>query len=87
MIYIENKGVITRVNNQLGYTFNYPYNILELNWDAIAQSAKYLQRLGLKLIIEHIKSHQDNKCNFEQLDLPAQRVHGSGIITGHYFKK
>eukprot|EP00957_Ditylum_brightwellii_P113377 8645324-Ditylum_brightwellii.AAC.1 len=28
--------------------------------------------LGSKLKIEHIKSHQDDNYNFEQLDLPAQ---------------
>eukprot|EP00957_Ditylum_brightwellii_P026042 1968962-Ditylum_brightwellii.AAC.1 len=38
-IYIDNKGVVTRATNQIEYEYNYPYNTLEPNWDAIAQSA------------------------------------------------
>eukprot|EP00957_Ditylum_brightwellii_P137117 10454949-Ditylum_brightwellii.AAC.1 len=71
-IYIDNKGVVSWVNNQNGYTFDYPYNTLEPDWDAIAQSAEYLQGLGSKLMIKHVKSHQDDKCDFEWLDLLAQ---------------
>eukprot|EP00957_Ditylum_brightwellii_P045043 3417103-Ditylum_brightwellii.AAC.1 len=71
-IYIDNKGIVTWVNNQIGYTFDYLYNTLEPDWDVITQSAEYLRRLSTKLTIGHVRSDQDNKCNFEQLDLPAQ---------------
>eukprot|EP00957_Ditylum_brightwellii_P064134 4865573-Ditylum_brightwellii.AAC.1 len=64
MIYIDNTEVATWVNNQLGYTFDYPYNTIEPDWDVIAQSAKYMQWLDLKLMIEHVKSQQDDECNF-----------------------
>eukprot|EP00957_Ditylum_brightwellii_P060346 4582533-Ditylum_brightwellii.AAC.1 len=28
-IYIDNKGVVTRANNQIEYEFNFPYNTLK----------------------------------------------------------
>eukprot|EP00957_Ditylum_brightwellii_P051656 3917133-Ditylum_brightwellii.AAC.1 len=81
-IYINKKGVVTWVNNQIGNTFNYPCNTLGPDWDVIAQSAEYLQGLSTKLTIEHIKSHQDNKCDFEQLDIPAQlNVHTDNLAA------
>eukprot|EP00957_Ditylum_brightwellii_P205536 15344294-Ditylum_brightwellii.AAC.1 len=71
-IYTDNKEVVTGTNNQIQYEYDYPYNTLEPDWDFIAQLAEYLQALGSKLKIEHVKSHQDDNYNFEQLDLPAQ---------------
>eukprot|EP00957_Ditylum_brightwellii_P040471 3063038-Ditylum_brightwellii.AAC.1 len=83
-IYIDNKGVVTWVDNQIGYTFNYPYNTLESDWAAIAQSAEYLQSLGLKLTIEHIKTHQNDKCDFKELDLPAQlNIRADNLATSY----
>eukprot|EP00957_Ditylum_brightwellii_P109540 8354198-Ditylum_brightwellii.AAC.1 len=52
--YIDNKGVVTRTNNQIEYDYDYPYNTLESDWEIIAQLAKYLQMLGSKLKIEHV---------------------------------
>eukprot|EP00957_Ditylum_brightwellii_P108046 8243046-Ditylum_brightwellii.AAC.1 len=52
-IYIDNKGVVTRTNNQIEYEYDYPYNTLEPDLDVIAQLAEYLQTLGSKLKIEH----------------------------------
>eukprot|EP00957_Ditylum_brightwellii_P054046 4094032-Ditylum_brightwellii.AAC.1 len=68
----DNKGVITRATNQIEYEYDYLYNTLEPNWDIIAQLAEYLQTLGPKLKIAHVQSHQDNNCDFDQLDIPAQ---------------
>eukprot|EP00957_Ditylum_brightwellii_P111620 8513934-Ditylum_brightwellii.AAC.1 len=63
---------------------DYPYNTLKPDWEVIAQSAEYLQGLGMKLTIEHAKSHQDNKHNFKQLDLPAQlNVSANKLVTGY----
>eukprot|EP00957_Ditylum_brightwellii_P193580 14741036-Ditylum_brightwellii.AAC.1 len=34
--------------------------------------------------IKHVKSHQDDKCNFEQLDLPAQlNVRADNLATNY----
>eukprot|EP00957_Ditylum_brightwellii_P109684 8366615-Ditylum_brightwellii.AAC.1 len=52
-IYIYNKGVVARTNNQIKYEYNFPYNTLEPDWDVIAQSAEYLQMPGSKLKIAH----------------------------------
>eukprot|EP00957_Ditylum_brightwellii_P114357 8719603-Ditylum_brightwellii.AAC.1 len=71
-IHIDNKGIVTQVRNQIKYTYDYPYNTLEPDWDAIAQSADHLHMLGTKRTIEHVKSHQDANCDYDQLDLPAQ---------------
>eukprot|EP00957_Ditylum_brightwellii_P141273 10763742-Ditylum_brightwellii.AAC.1 len=71
-IYIDNKGAVTRATSQIEYEYGYPYNTLEHDWDVIAQSAEYLQTLGSKLKVAHVKSHQDDNCDFDQLDLLAQ---------------
>eukprot|EP00957_Ditylum_brightwellii_P036949 2796870-Ditylum_brightwellii.AAC.1 len=71
-IYTDNKGVVTRTNNQAEYKYDYPYNTLDPDWDITTWLAEYLQMFGSNLKIEHYKSHQDDDCNFEQFDLPAQ---------------
>eukprot|EP00957_Ditylum_brightwellii_P122682 9356118-Ditylum_brightwellii.AAC.1 len=84
----DNKGVVTRANNQTEYKFDFPYNTLKPDWDVIAESAKYLQGLGSKLKIEHVKSHQDEKCDLEQLDLLAQlTVRADNLATKYRGKR
>eukprot|EP00957_Ditylum_brightwellii_P186168 14172883-Ditylum_brightwellii.AAC.1 len=68
----NNKGVTTRANNKIECKHDYLYKRLEPDWDIISQSAEYMQGLGSKLKIEHVKFHQDYNYNVEQLDLPAQ---------------
>eukprot|EP00957_Ditylum_brightwellii_P064344 4883036-Ditylum_brightwellii.AAC.1 len=65
MFYIDNKGVVTKANNQIEYEYeyDYPFNTLEPDWDVITQLAKYLERLSSKLKKEHVKSNQDDKYN------------------------
>eukprot|EP00957_Ditylum_brightwellii_P151129 11507607-Ditylum_brightwellii.AAC.1 len=83
-IYIDNKGVVTRATNQIKYEYDYPYNTLEHDWDIIAQSAQYLWMLGSKLKVAHIKSHQDDNCDFDQLDLQAQlNVQANKLATAY----
>eukprot|EP00957_Ditylum_brightwellii_P026610 2012427-Ditylum_brightwellii.AAC.1 len=38
-IHINNKGIVERINNQLSYPHDYPYNTLSPDWDLIAQAA------------------------------------------------
>eukprot|EP00957_Ditylum_brightwellii_P137116 10454948-Ditylum_brightwellii.AAC.1 len=83
-IYIDNKGVVTQISNQIGYTFDYPYNTFEPDWGVIAQSAEYLLGLGSKLTIKHVKSHQYDKCDFKELDLLAQlNIRADNLATSY----
>eukprot|EP00957_Ditylum_brightwellii_P032238 2443086-Ditylum_brightwellii.AAC.8 len=71
-IYIDNKGIVTHIKNQIMYTFDYPFNTLKPDWDNIAQFAEYLCSYGPNLHISHIKSHQENNTPYEELNLPAK---------------
>eukprot|EP00957_Ditylum_brightwellii_P117641 8973346-Ditylum_brightwellii.AAC.1 len=71
-LYIDNKGIVIWVGKQIKYTYGYPYNTLEPDWDVIAQSAEHLHMFGSKLTIEHVKFHQENNYEYEHLDAPAQ---------------
>eukprot|EP00957_Ditylum_brightwellii_P138643 10567318-Ditylum_brightwellii.AAC.1 len=71
-IYIDNKGIVTWVTDQIEYEYDYPYNTLEPDWDVFAQLAQYLRTLGPKLKVAHAKSHQNENYDFDQLNLPAQ---------------
>eukprot|EP00957_Ditylum_brightwellii_P210979 15365623-Ditylum_brightwellii.AAC.1 len=71
-IYINNKGIVTHINDQIKYSHDYPSNTLEPDWDSIAQSADHLQNCSSNLTIERVKGYQDNDSLYDDLELPAQ---------------
>eukprot|EP00957_Ditylum_brightwellii_P173802 13231498-Ditylum_brightwellii.AAC.1 len=71
-MYIDNKGIVNRINDQLTYTYDHPFNTLEPDWDVVAQAAHTLKPYVDTLIIAHIKSHQDDNSLLEELSLPAR---------------
>eukprot|EP00957_Ditylum_brightwellii_P161558 12300692-Ditylum_brightwellii.AAC.1 len=71
-MHIDNKGIITHINNEIFYTHDYSYNTLGPEWDLIAQATIMLHQYGKRLSTNHIKSHQDNNTPEEKLDLPAR---------------
>eukprot|EP00957_Ditylum_brightwellii_P037442 2832358-Ditylum_brightwellii.AAC.1 len=60
------------MKDQIFYSHDYPFNTLELDWDIIAQAAVTLCSYGSRLTMFHVKSHQNNNKEEEELDLPAQ---------------
>eukprot|EP00957_Ditylum_brightwellii_P064705 4910964-Ditylum_brightwellii.AAC.1 len=71
-IYIDNKGMVTQIKDQLKCSHNYLFNTLEPDWDIVAQSAHTLWIYGSNLIITHAKSHQDDDILMDNLHLPAR---------------
>eukprot|EP00957_Ditylum_brightwellii_P074989 5698917-Ditylum_brightwellii.AAC.1 len=71
-IHIDNKGIVKRINNQMLYLYDYPFNTLSPDWDLIAQAATSLQQHGPNMSIKHVKSHQDDDTPADQLNLSAR---------------
>eukprot|EP00957_Ditylum_brightwellii_P155259 11819691-Ditylum_brightwellii.AAC.1 len=71
-IYINNKGIVKRIKDQLKYIRDYLLNTLEPDWDIVAQFAHTLKLYGTNLTITHVKSHQDDKVLIDELDLLAR---------------
>eukprot|EP00957_Ditylum_brightwellii_P212257 15367141-Ditylum_brightwellii.AAC.1 len=71
-MYIVNKEIVKRINDQLTYTYDYPFNTLKPDWDVVAQVPDTLtQYIGI-LTITHVKSHQDDNTPLKELSLPAR---------------
>eukprot|EP00957_Ditylum_brightwellii_P198393 15118141-Ditylum_brightwellii.AAC.1 len=60
-----NKGVITRINNQMEYNHYYTSNILDLNWDAIKKYANIFTVFTNHMTLMHVKGHQDDNINYD----------------------
>eukprot|EP00957_Ditylum_brightwellii_P016716 1257401-Ditylum_brightwellii.AAC.1 len=67
--YIDNKGIFDHTTEHMKYSFDYPYNTLEPDWDVAAQSAVNLCVYGSNLTIHHVKSQQDDNTLYEDLDI------------------
>eukprot|EP00957_Ditylum_brightwellii_P163383 12439657-Ditylum_brightwellii.AAC.1 len=65
-------GIVKRINDQLTYSHDYPFNTLEPDWDIVAQFAHTLKTYGNNLTITQVKSHQDDKIPLDKLNLPAR---------------
>eukprot|EP00957_Ditylum_brightwellii_P005170 394287-Ditylum_brightwellii.AAC.1 len=59
------------MKDQISYSHACPFNTLEPDWDIIAQAAATLGSYGSRRTIYHVKSHQDDHEDQEDLDLPA----------------
>eukprot|EP00957_Ditylum_brightwellii_P073615 5593921-Ditylum_brightwellii.AAC.1 len=68
----DNEGIVKRINKQLTYTYDYPFNTLKPDWDMVAQAAHTLKPYVDTLTITHIKSHQDDNTPLEEMSLPAR---------------
>eukprot|EP00957_Ditylum_brightwellii_P048757 3699212-Ditylum_brightwellii.AAC.1 len=71
-IYIDNKGIVDRMTDQILYSYDYPVNTLEMDWDIIAQAAVTLCTYGSRLTIHQVKIHQDDNTLDDDLEFPAK---------------
>eukprot|EP00957_Ditylum_brightwellii_P200427 15279826-Ditylum_brightwellii.AAC.1 len=58
-LYLDNKGVITRIQQQQSYPHNYSFDTLTPDWDVIAQISNILDTGNFTPKIQHIQGHQD----------------------------
>eukprot|EP00957_Ditylum_brightwellii_P136998 10446429-Ditylum_brightwellii.AAC.1 len=77
-------GIVKRINNQLTYTHDYPFNTLKPDWDIVTQSAHILKTYGSNLTITHAKSHQDDKTLLDKLNLLARLNVDAGHLATCY---
>eukprot|EP00957_Ditylum_brightwellii_P011703 884183-Ditylum_brightwellii.AAC.1 len=71
-MYLDNKGVITRIKKQQTHSNDYSFNTLTPDWDVIAQISSILDTGNFLPIIQHIKGHQDKHKKYNDLSLPAK---------------
>eukprot|EP00957_Ditylum_brightwellii_P210113 15364588-Ditylum_brightwellii.AAC.1 len=83
-MYIDNKGIVKRINYQLTYTYDYSFNTLEPDWDIVAQGAHTLKLYIDTLTITHVKSHQDDNTSLEELSLPARLNVAANCLATSY---
>eukprot|EP00957_Ditylum_brightwellii_P002710 208821-Ditylum_brightwellii.AAC.1 len=58
-LYLDNKGVMTQIQQQQSYHHNYSFNTLTLDWDVITQISNILDIGNFTPKIQHIQGHQD----------------------------
>eukprot|EP00957_Ditylum_brightwellii_P013708 1033517-Ditylum_brightwellii.AAC.1 len=71
-LYLDNKGVITQIQQQQSYPQDYSFNALILDWDVIAQISNILGIGNFTPKIRHIQGHQDKHKKYNDLSLPAK---------------
>eukprot|EP00957_Ditylum_brightwellii_P022382 1688509-Ditylum_brightwellii.AAC.1 len=80
----DNKVIVKRINDQLTYTYHYPFNRLEPDWDIVAQVAHTLKPYVDTLTITHVKSHQDDNTSLEKLSLLVRiNVAADHLVTSY----
>eukprot|EP00957_Ditylum_brightwellii_P070888 5387442-Ditylum_brightwellii.AAC.1 len=70
-IYLDNEGIIQKINKQLEYPYGYSFHTIDPDWDIIVQICDNLKDSKIKINLEHIKGHQDDNTSYEELNLPA----------------
>eukprot|EP00957_Ditylum_brightwellii_P011108 841965-Ditylum_brightwellii.AAC.1 len=70
-IYLDNEGVLQRINKQLECPYDYSFHTINPDCDIIVQICDILKENKIKTDLEHIKGHQDDNTPFEELNLPA----------------
>jgi hypothetical protein len=76
-IFSDNKGLLLRTCARLQYVNNYPNATLEPDWDLIEEICATLRTITSELPhvtphIAHVKGHQDDHAQFDDLPLDAQ---------------
>eukprot|EP00957_Ditylum_brightwellii_P143185 10910127-Ditylum_brightwellii.AAC.1 len=55
----DNESIITRIQQQKDYLYDYPFNTLASDWDIIAQIVTVLNESKFNDDFEYLKGHQD----------------------------
>eukprot|EP00957_Ditylum_brightwellii_P078575 5974042-Ditylum_brightwellii.AAC.1 len=71
-IYLDNEGVIQRINMQLEYPYDYSFHTINPDWDIIVQICDILKDNKFNTDLEHVKGHQDENMPYEELNPPAR---------------
>ena len=83
-MYLDNKGVITRIKKQQTYSNDYSFNTLTLDWDVIAQISNILDLGNFIPTIQHIQGHQDKYKKYDDLSLPAKLNIDANLLAVKY---
>eukprot|EP00957_Ditylum_brightwellii_P062443 4739352-Ditylum_brightwellii.AAC.1 len=84
-MYLDNKGVITRIQQQQSYPNNYSFNTLTLDWDVISQISNILDIRNFIPKIQHIHGHQDKHKKYNGLSFQAKLNVDANILAIEYW--
>ena len=65
----DNKGLISKLKKLRKYTTHYPNSTMDADWDALHEITL---NCPTNLHLRHIKGHQDQTCEYDELPLQAQ---------------
>eukprot|EP00957_Ditylum_brightwellii_P030241 2289439-Ditylum_brightwellii.AAC.1 len=83
-MYLDNKGVITRIEQQQTYSNDYSFNTLTPDWDVIAQISNILDICNFIPKIQHIQVYQDKHKKYDHLSLPAKLNVDANLLVVEY---
>eukprot|EP00957_Ditylum_brightwellii_P091541 6970326-Ditylum_brightwellii.AAC.1 len=83
-MYTDNKGVITRIQQQQSYPNDYFFNTLTPDWDVIAQISNILDIVNFITKIQYIQGHQDKQKKYNDLSLPAKLNVDANLLAVEY---
>ena len=84
-IYADNKNLITRQTNHLEYTHPYPNCTLNPEFDLTEEISRTHSKYNIKATFCHVKGHQDNHQNIENLSIRAKlNVYADKLATCFY---
>eukprot|EP00957_Ditylum_brightwellii_P052979 4016789-Ditylum_brightwellii.AAC.1 len=84
-LYLDNKGVITQIQQQQSYPYNYSFNTLTPDWDVIAQISNILDIVNFTPKIQYIQGHQDKHTKYNDLSLPAKLNVDADLLEVEYW--
>ena len=83
-LYLDNKGVITQIQQQRSYPHDYSFNTLTPAWDVIAQISNILSRGNCVPTILHIHGHHDKHKTYDELSLLAKLNVDADMLAVEY---
>eukprot|EP00957_Ditylum_brightwellii_P200334 15273324-Ditylum_brightwellii.AAC.1 len=83
-MYLDNKGVITRIKKQQTYPNDFSFNTLTPDWDVIAQISNIHDLGNFIPTIQHIQGHRDKYKKYDELSLPAKLHVDADLLSVEY---
>jgi hypothetical protein len=80
----DNLGLITRINHLIRYPEHFPNITLQPDWDLIRAIQIAICALGRPSTFDHVKGHQDDHHDYEDLSLEARLNVDADSLAGQF---
>ena len=90
--YTDNEGLVTHINTFINADYNKPFNALQSEFDIIPTIISTIQDMKIKhlhnlLQIGHVKGHQDDETDYEDLSTQAKLNVQADKLAGDLIKQ